>query len=148
MATMGVEPVMVDTNVWVYLSMSGMAEHAKAKVWVSKLMADGIPLHVSPQILREYMSVTTRITLFQHPLTPARAAQLAQDILMNASLLDETSAVAAQLREPVRRHKVQGKQIHDANIVATMLVHDIKRLVTFNPADFRRYTEIELATAP
>ncbi len=148
MATTGVEPVMVDTNVWVYLSMSGMAEHAKAKTWVSKLMADGIPLHVSPQILREYMAVTTRTTLFEHPLSPARAARLAQDILMNASLLDETSSVAAKLRDLVRQHKVHGKQVHDANIVATMLVHDVMRLVTFNPADFRRYSEIELASLP
>ena len=38
-----------------------------------------------------------------------------------------------------------GRQIHDANIVATMLAHRTRRLVTFNVADFRRYgAEIEL----
>ena len=30
-------------------------------------------------------------------------------------------------------------QIHDANIVATMLAHGERRLLTLNPADFRRY---------
>ena len=38
-----------------------------------------------------------------------------------------------------------GKQIHDANIVATMPAHGERRLLTFNAADFRRYgTRIEL----
>jgi predicted nucleic acid-binding protein len=34
---------------------------------------------------------------------------------------------------------VGGRQIHDANIVATMLAHGERRLLTFDTADFRRY---------
>ena len=42
--------------------------------------------------------------------------------------------------------QVGGRQIHDANIVATMLAHGERRLLTFNAADFRRYGDrIELA---
>ena len=38
-----------------------------------------------------------------------------------------------------------GRQIHDANIVATMLARGERRLLTFNAADFRRYGDrIEL----
>ena len=38
-----------------------------------------------------------------------------------------------------------GRQIHDANIVATMLAHGERRLLTFNVSDFRRYGDrIEL----
>ena len=32
-----------------------------------------------------------------------------------------------------------GKQVHDANIVATMLTHGETRLLTFNGADFHRF---------
>ena len=40
---------------------------------------------------------------------------------------------------------VAGKQIHDANIAATMLAHGERRLLTMNIKDFRRYGErIEL----
>ena len=35
--------------------------------------------------------------------------------------------------------RVAGRQIHDANIVATMLAHGERRLLTFNQRDFRRY---------
>ena len=31
--------------------------------------------------------------------------------------------------------------MHDANIVATMLAHGERRLLTFNGGDFRRYGE-------
>ena len=35
---------------------------------------------------------------------------------------------------------IGGKQVHDANIVATMLAHGLKRLLTHNVADFRRFS--------
>ncbi len=34
----------------------------------------------------------------------------------------------------------QGKQIHEANIVATMLVHGVLTLLTHNVADFTRFS--------
>ena len=44
-----------------------------------------------------------------------------------------------------REVPVGGKQIHDANIAATMLAHGERRLLTLNVKDFRRYGErIEL----
>ncbi len=35
-----------------------------------------------------------------------------------------------------------GRQVHDANIVASMLEQGIRRLLTFNAADFRRFGRI------
>ena len=34
---------------------------------------------------------------------------------------------------------VAGKQVHDANIVATMMAHGERQLLTFNGSDFRRF---------
>ena len=44
-----------------------------------------------------------------------------------------------QLIELSRRCSFGGRQVHDANIVATMLAHGERRLLTFNEADFRRF---------
>ena len=41
-----------------------------------------------------------------------------------------------------------GKQVHDANIVATMLAHGERRLLTFNGADFRRFEPMIEVVAP
>ncbi len=39
-------------------------------------------------------------------------------------------------------HPGAGKQVHDANLVAVMLTHDITRLLTFNSADFHRFGDL------
>lgn len=50
------------------------------------------------------------------------------------------AATTAELLNLLREFPVGGKQIHDANIVATMLVHDIDTLVTQNIEDFKRFS--------
>jgi predicted nucleic acid-binding protein len=57
-------------------------------------------------------------------------------------MADNLSAVTNHLLELVEHFNVKGKQIHDANIVATMLAYGIKRLLTFNTADFERYRSV------
>ncbi len=39
-------------------------------------------------------------------------------------------------------HKVSGKVAHDARIAAAMRVHKIENILTLNPGDFKRFTEI------
>ena len=60
-------------------------------------------------------------------------------------VLEDGPAVTEILISLCREIPVGGKQIHDANIVATMLAHGERRLFTFNTGDFRRYSNrIEL----
>jgi predicted nucleic acid-binding protein len=59
--------------------------------------------------------------------------------------MEDGPAVWDQLRELSRNHAFAGRQIHDANIVATMIAHGEHRLLTFNTEDFQRFgTLIEL----
>ena len=39
-------------------------------------------------------------------------------------------------------YDVGGKQVHDARLVAVMLVHDVTHFLTLNSSDFRRFPEI------
>ena len=54
-------------------------------------------------------------------------------------VLEDSQAVTDLLATLCRDVGVAGKQVHDANIVATMLTHGERRLATFNAKDFRRY---------
>ena len=54
-------------------------------------------------------------------------------------MLEDGPVVTDSLVALCREAPVGGRQIHDANIVATMLAHGERGLLTFNPADFRRY---------
>ena len=63
-------------------------------------------------------------------------------------VLEDGPRVTEALVTLCRDVEVGGRQVHDANIVATMLAHGERRLLTFNGADFRRYEQrIELVTA-
>jgi len=67
---------------------------------------------------------------------------LAQDwgvFLRGFRVLSSPTDVLHELIRLVQHYSVKGKQIHDAGIVATMLVHGIKRVATRNVADFQRY---------
>lgn len=44
----------------------------------------------------------------------------------------------------VSGHLVSGKQAHDAHLVAVMNIHGVRRILTFNGADFGHYDSIEV----
>jgi hypothetical protein len=52
-------------------------------------------------------------------------------------VFEENEAVLTELLELVRRHGGKGKQVHDANIVATVRANGLKRLATLNVTDLR-----------
>jgi predicted nucleic acid-binding protein len=55
------------------------------------------------------------------------------------AVLEDGPEVAARLVELCRTVQLAGRQVHDANIVATMLAHGEDRLLTMNRSDFRRF---------
>lgn len=65
-------------------------------------------------------------------------------------VLEDGPRVMGMLVGLCRNVAVAGKQVHDANIVATMLTHNERQLLTFDGSDFRRYGDrielIELET--
>jgi hypothetical protein len=81
---------------------------------------------VSRQIIREYLvQVTRQGDMMTTPLAGNEAARQVRLIERLFVLADETKTVTDKLTELIREHPTGGKQIHDANIVATMLTHDI-----------------------
>ena len=57
-------------------------------------------------------------------------------------LLPDTDAIFKEWEQLVTQHQVQGKQVYDARLVASMIVHDLTHVLTFNTADFKRFTAI------
>jgi predicted nucleic acid-binding protein len=58
--------------------------------------------------------------------------------------LPDSDAVYAEWRRLVAAHGVCGKTTHDARLVAAMVVHGVKHILTFNVDDFARYTSIDV----
>ena len=135
----------IDTNVLVYSRVSGAPEHNAARACLERAAYSGEPVRVSRQILREYLSVVTRPQTWPDRITMEEALADVRRMTDAFHILEDGPRVTETLITLCSEVSVGGRQIHDANIVATMLAHGERRLVTFNVSDFRRYGDrIEL----
>ena len=136
----------VDTNVLVHSSVTASPDHTRARAALARLRAQG-PVAVTRQILREFLTATTRPQPWAVAATLADATRNTDRFLQRFVVLEDGAAVWDELMALTRDFAFGGKQVHDANIVATMLAHGETRLLTFNAADFRRFgNRIELVT--
>jgi predicted nucleic acid-binding protein len=134
------DAVLVDTNVLLTATTPARALHREALTVLNEWPDRGVPLWVSGQILREYLVVATR------PLDVNGLGLEVEAALANVAqfrgrvrLVDERVVVFEHLNRLVREIGCRGKQIHDANLVATALAHGAKRILTINVHDFRRF---------
>ena len=137
----------VDTNVLVHSTASGSPEHRRARAALARLRAQG-PVSVTRQVLREYLAATTRAQSWSQALTLADATADTDAFIRRFVVLEDGPAVWPELIALTRGFAFGGKQVHDANIVATMLAHGETRLLTFNVADFRRFGSLIEVVAP
>ena len=141
MATMAADPTFVDTNVLVYATEPRSKFHEAATNCLDVARAQSRPLRISRQILREYLATVTRPQLGVPPLGMTQALADVERFERAFEFAEDGRDVFLKLRFLLRDIPVGGKQVHDANIVATMLAHGLARLATFNTADFRRFGE-------
>jgi predicted nucleic acid-binding protein len=132
--------VMLDTNVLLAATDEARAEHRDALTVVNDWPAGRTDLCTSGQILREYLAVAT------WPADKNGLGLSLPDALGNVrairertTLLAEDSKVADRLLGLLSDVECRGKQVHDANLVATMLVYGIGAVVTINVRDFARF---------
>lgn len=104
----------------------------------------GDELYIAPQVLFEFWVVATRPAERNGlALEPGVARQKADEFLAAFSLLPDPLDLTARWLDLCTRYSVRGRAAHDARLVAWMLGHEMKRIVTRNADDFSRYSEIE-----
>ena len=131
----------IDTNVLVYAAADAAPLLDRARAAVARAGANG-PVAISRQVLREYLSVMTRPQMWGKPLTLAQAVTDTARFVRQFTILEDGPLVWDRLIMLSRRYSFAGRQVHDANIVATMLAHGERRILTFNGADFRRFARL------
>ena len=135
----------IDTNVFVYSRVLEAPQHETARAMLERALQDEEPLKISRQVVREYLAVVTRPQTWPVAISREEALADVNRLVDNFEVLEDGPVVTERLVELCREVQVGGRQIHDANIVATMLAHGERRLLTFNTADFRRFGDrIEL----
>ncbi len=77
-------------------------------------------------------------------MQPAAAIVEIQRLRRTFQVLEGLLGISDTWEKLVGQHLILGKQAHDANLVATMLVHGVKRILTFNGSDFKRFDWLEI----
>jgi predicted nucleic acid-binding protein len=139
MATKAADRVFVDTNVLVYSEIPSAPLHAVAVQRLALLRNAGDELWISRQVLREYAAARTRPQAFSKPVPAAVVAADLVAFQTTFRIAEDGPRVTMYFINLLTTVPMGGKQVHDANIVATMLEHNIPRLLTHNTADFARF---------
>ena len=138
---------LVDSNILLRHIEPRHPMHPEAVNAVTALLNAGESVYVIPQNISEFWNVCTR-PLNKNGLgfTPAQTDLELKRIESLLTVLLDNAGIYPQWRQIVVKHAVSGVQVHDARIVAAMRAHGITHLVTFNQADFKRYTDIMVMT--
>jgi len=135
--------IFIDSNILVYANntMSPLCQAARTRIeeafsnfegaWVSRQVFQEFAVVVSREMLAangkvDFQLLASTILRFEQDFMVAEDNQFVTHRLLN--LLEETNT--------------SGKQVHDANIVATMLTHGVDTILTNNVADFHRFSHL------
>lgn len=136
MTIMAVEPLFLDTNILVYATVDSSPFYDRTRAAITSYEAQGTPLWISRQILREYLATLIRpkIGIPIIDLTDA-----VRHFEIQFQVAEEGPLVTAQLLTLVGRYSTQ---IHDTNIVATMLTIGVKHILTNNSDAFAPFASL------
>ena len=138
----------VDTNVLLSARFADSAESAVARHLLERALNDSERACISRQILREYLAAATRPQPWGQARPMPDALADVDWMMEQFEILEDSQSVTGVLLGLCGETPVAGRQVHDANIVATMLAHGEYRLATRNEKDFRRYGDrIEIVLA-
>ncbi|MBP9663234.1 MAG: PIN domain-containing protein [Pyrinomonadaceae bacterium] len=134
---------LIDSNVLTYLANPVSPFYAASASATAKLGDQSDRLFIVPQNLIEFWVSATRPTdangLGLSVLEARAEVQKIKDLFF---LLDETPEIFREWEHLVLTHRIIGKSVHDARLVAQMNVHGIANILTFNVRDFTRFGNI------
>jgi predicted nucleic acid-binding protein len=137
---------LVDTNVLLRQLEPAHDHHLAAVAATSGLIERGETLHIAAQSIAEFWAVATRPPA-QNGLgldVAAAASAVAEIERTFEVLLSDESRVYEHWKRLIVEHRVTGRRVFDARLVAVMLAHGVGRVLTFNGADFASFGVVVL----
>ena len=135
--------VLIDTNILLRSSQRVQPRSVIAARATNILDSKNEDLVVLPQNIVEFWAVATRpLSVNGLGLTVNQTILEVNRLSLLFELLPEVPVHGEWLRL-VTKYQVLGKNVHDARLVAAMIVNGIDSILTFNVPDFARYSEIK-----
>jgi predicted nucleic acid-binding protein len=137
MTTAVAETVFVDTNVLIYANVDPSPFHPAAIAAIQDYEATHTKIWISRQVLREYLATLARPRVGIPITTLTAQVRLFEERFSIAEDGPEVTKALLTLLE-----QSGYTQVHDTNIVATMLTYGISHLLTHNTSDFVRFAHL------
>jgi predicted nucleic acid-binding protein len=137
-----VEKVFIDTNILVYAHLTLSPFHSAAVTRLQDLHNAGAELWISRQILREYLAAMTKPGVLTGSIPIGTLLADTHKIINQFHIAEDGPTITANLLTLIGTISLAGKQVHGANIVATMQAYGIPKLLTHNTADFARFASL------
>ncbi len=141
MVIMDDNALFVDTNILVYANVFETPFHEQALTAINAAHRARRTIWISRQVIREYLVTLTRPQTFEN-LSKATVFKQVDQFRQCFEVADDTTMVTTQLIKLLGNLDIGGKQVHDTNIVATMLAYQVPCLLTHNIKDFERFKKI------
>ncbi|MFN0035093.1 MAG: type II toxin-antitoxin system VapC family toxin [Saprospiraceae bacterium] len=134
--------IFIDTNILVYANNSLSPFCTAARTKLNEAITAYENLWVSRQVFREFAAVVSREMLAAGNPDFGKLASVIQQFERDFLVAEDSSKVTLQWLSLLKETKSAGKQVHDANIAATMLTHSIGSVLTHNISDFQRFSHL------
>lgn len=133
--------IMVDTNILIYANYADAIFKEQARNKLHWLIKNEYNLWISRQIVREFLVYATRYNFENDKIESNIFVDNIFRNFQQYSIANDNDKISANLKNLITKHKLSGKKIHDANIVATMQAYNITNLLTHNVKDFERFAD-------
>jgi predicted nucleic acid-binding protein len=141
----GGDASLLDSNILLRISKSDDPQHAAIRHALRVLVGQGTRLCYTSQTLGEFWNASTRpLDKNGFGLSVAETDRLARVIERDFEFLPDSREVHDRWRSLLVTHNIQGVQVHDARLAASMYVHGVGQLLTINIRDFRRFDDLRV----
>lgn len=136
------EKIFIDTNVLVYANNTLSPFCFSARAQLQQAFSNYESVWLSRQVLREFAVIISRemqsLGKIDFQLLESTIQRLEEDFFV----AEDNQLITFRLLRLLEETNSSGKQVHDANIVATMLVHGLDTILTHNTQDFKRFSHL------
>lgn len=134
---------LLDTNILLRMEEPAHPMHATATNAVQILISRGELVCIVPQNIYEFWAVCSR-PIRDNGFGWTKEQTLAEATRLTGlfTFLMDSPQIYSEWLRLVTTHGSQGRHVHDARLVAAMIVHGLDHILTFNVSDFTRYPGI------
>ena len=137
---------LADSNIFLRLADRNSPQNQVTLRAIGKLRFYNNAIRYTPQVRAEFWNVGTRPATARggFGFSVEQTERRAQIIQKHFRILPDNLPTFLEWRKLVSDFSVTGVQVHDAKIAASVIVHEVDYLLTFNEKDFSRFPMIRV----